>query len=186
MALLVAQQAAKSNDSYREVHVGCSHSIRGPRAMSAESLMLSRISEDLLRLGEDAPAAFRRRTPKETCGWRLYAIQRAMRSGSGRRVPAEPAVARRGAPVPNQSLPQTPAAMPVSQRSASHSAAVAAVLGRSATTTAYSERTMGDFLATTSARRVESIDAIRGTVMILMALDQVRDFIHSGAMSYSP
>ena len=49
----------------------------------------------------------------------------------------------------------------------------------------YSERTMGEVLATTSARRVEAIDAVRGTVMVLMALDHVRDFIHSGAMSYS-
>jgi uncharacterized membrane protein len=45
---------------------------------------------------------------------------------------------------------------------------------------------MGEVLATTSARRVEAIDAVRGTVMVLMALDHVRDFIHSGAMSYSP
>ena len=45
---------------------------------------------------------------------------------------------------------------------------------------------MGDPLATTTTRRVEAIDAVRGTVMILMALDHVRDFIHSGAMFYSP
>jgi uncharacterized membrane protein len=45
---------------------------------------------------------------------------------------------------------------------------------------------MGDLLSTTSARRVEAIDAVRGTVMVLMALDHVRDFIHTGAMSYSP
>src|SRR6516162_5077980 len=45
---------------------------------------------------------------------------------------------------------------------------------------------MGEVLVTTSARRVEAIDAVRGTVMVLMALDHVRDFIHSGAMSYSP
>src|SRR6516165_3069666 len=45
---------------------------------------------------------------------------------------------------------------------------------------------MAQLPATTAARRLETIDAVRGAVMILMALDHVRDFIHSGAMSDSP
>ena len=34
--------------------------------------------------------------------------------------------------------------------------------------------------------RLASVDALRGAVMIVMALDHVRDFIHRGAMSQSP
>src|SRR5215510_13591245 len=34
--------------------------------------------------------------------------------------------------------------------------------------------------------RVQAVDALRGLIMIIMALDHVRDFFHSGAMSFSP
>jgi uncharacterized membrane protein len=35
-------------------------------------------------------------------------------------------------------------------------------------------------------RRVQSVDILRGLVMMLMAIDHTRDFVHSAAMSFSP
>jgi uncharacterized membrane protein len=40
--------------------------------------------------------------------------------------------------------------------------------------------------STKPSRRLPGLDALRGAVMILMALDHVRDFFHVGAMSFSP
>src|ERR1700686_1017262 len=37
-----------------------------------------------------------------------------------------------------------------------------------------------------STTRVTSVDALRGLVMIIMALDHTREFFHLGAMSFQP
>jgi hypothetical protein len=41
-------------------------------------------------------------------------------------------------------------------------------------------------VTTTPSHRLTAVDALRGAVMIIMALDHTRDFIHAGAMSFLP
>ena len=40
--------------------------------------------------------------------------------------------------------------------------------------------------ASGSSARLTAIDALRGAIMVIMALDHTRDFLHAGAMTFSP
>src|SRR5581483_6416413 len=37
-----------------------------------------------------------------------------------------------------------------------------------------------------TSRRIQSVDALRGAIMMLMAIDHIRDFVARSAMEFSP
>ena len=46
--------------------------------------------------------------------------------------------------------------------------------------------TVSELQRGTSSYRIESIDLLRGLIMIIMALDHIRDYFHADAMLYNP
>ncbi len=45
---------------------------------------------------------------------------------------------------------------------------------------------MGTALAAVKSRRIESIDLLRGFIIVIMALDHVRDYFHAYSYLYDP